>query len=561
MPRSLAIELNEADAKVVQLHQSKKGELELESAFQVSFEHIPKDDNALAEKARRLRDKLREYKVAVAEDVVIILPKQCATVRKVTLPSADADEVASMVEFEAEKIIPFNVERHIIDYQLAGDYDVKGTDVIVAAIDAPVMQGWLDLCTAAGIEPTMADVSSLALSYGLLKNVEVATQKGTFIAIQVGLQHTDITLYQDGQVIWARSVMHGVRHLERALRDTMHLKRDLDYRELDTLNLMYPHEFTLPGVKAQPAQLKEDEDTDFLLFDEEEKRQKTETTISAIRSWVKKLVQNIQRTYEFGIREYSIGPIQKIFISGEGSIIPGFADILQKHFGVKGEVFNPTDMLPVSHIAKVEENDLPVFACSYGAALRCIRGEHRESINLLPPEIVAKQIQSERMVHYIVTGSVALIALVMLFMFISSHLEHQRILGDNYSQYISDMDDLLQEVDDKESRMDIIRTKRSDKGGALEILEGISNYPVIGPSPQGSVTMTRFDYKLGEVVRVDGHAMEISNINEFVKYLKTLEAKGEPIFQSVDIRSQNPTNLPRRDRKIYQFQIEGILGE
>ena len=217
MPRSLAIELTESDAKVVQLNVGRKGSVMLEQAFRVSFLDVEHGDEEREEKGRLLKEAFKQNKVTASE-IAVIVPKQSATVRRVRLPSTEPEEIAQMAAFEAEKLIPFDAETHIISHAVLAEHDIEGTDVLIAAIDDSVMLNWLSILDAGNLEATAADVSSLAMSHGVIDAIESERLSPNLVSINIGWNHTDITLFAEGQIITTRGVLLGIRNLSRELQ-------------------------------------------------------------------------------------------------------------------------------------------------------------------------------------------------------------------------------------------------------------------------------------------------------------------------------------------------------
>lgn len=77
--------------------------------------HEDSESNQATVAALRQAVRATGYKISEA---VVVIPKQWVTVRAVTLPSTEPAELADMARFEAQRYIPFNVERHIISHHI-----------------------------------------------------------------------------------------------------------------------------------------------------------------------------------------------------------------------------------------------------------------------------------------------------------------------------------------------------------------------------------------------------------------------------------------------------------
>ncbi len=561
MPRYLAIELTDADARIVRVQQARKAGLQVDLAMTVSFEDIPKDDTAPAERATRLREFFKTHKV-MADESVLIVPKQSATIRRVTLPSSDPAELASMAVFEAEKIIPFNVERHIISYSLAGRQDgIEGTDLILAAIDEPVMTQWLGALENTGIEANTADVSSTALARSLFESHGDQLENCCVVAIHVGIANTDISFIDNGHLVTTRSVLLGLRHLTRDLTAALNLDRPLQPRDLAGVNFLEPSLSSVAGITLRPAETQGGASEGDLEFLGPDQGTRSSEAVSAIQKWMERLTTNIQRTAEFSQREYELRDVSRVYLCGDGVQIPALVNALNNQLGVPVERHNPLEKAEIADKAPVDSSRFPALATAWGAAMRLSAGEGDAGLNLLPQSVISDQIEAERRMHYVVSGVVGLVAAVMLFLVLKAGADHRYEMLSRYGDYSEELAPLVENVDDMRSRIDIIRGIRSDNAGALEILGRVTSYEPIQPLLDARIKLTRFEYTIGEEVRLEGHALEIVDINDFVKYLGGLKLDGKNVFLDPVIRAQNQTRLPRRERAIYSFEIVAPFPE
>lgn len=560
MPRALAIELTEADARIVRVTFGRKSDAEVDTAILVPLEDLPKDESGAAQRAARVRDAVKANHL-LAEEAVVVVPKQSATIRRVTLPSTDPEELASMAVFEAEKIIPFNVERHIIGYSLAGKRDdIQGTDILIAAIDEPVMRQWLALIAGTGIEPRQADVSSTALAYALAESGDQAFAKDCILVINVGIVHTDISFLNGGNLVATRSVMLGLRHLMRDTGAALGIDRSLEPKDLASLNFAEPELSTVAGISLRAAETQGAAAGDMEFLGPDHGSRSTEAA-NAIRSWMGRLTTNVQRTTEFTQREHMLPPVVRVCLSGDGAAIQGLASSLNAHLGLPVVRFNPLEKAKLAPKANVDRARLHGFATAWGAAMRAANGEADAGLNLLPADVIKGQQNAERRMHLMITGGLALVAAAMVFLVLKGAADHRQVTVNRYDEYAEELEPLVENVQNMQSQIEIIKEIRSDNAGALEILGRVSDYAPIQSPLEARIKLTHFEYAIGEEVRLEGHALEIEDISDMVRHLNSLRKDDQPMFESVNIRSQNQMRLPRRDRPIYQFEIACLFPE
>lgn len=572
MKSAVAIELTEHDAKLMALSRRKDGTVQLDAAVRASFDGIERGEEETAQKAARVAEAAKRAGVRAAGNVVLVTPKQSATVRLVRLPSSDPEEIESMANFEAGKFIPFNVERHIIDYCIVELDDVEGSDVLIGAIDEPVMEGWMAVAEGAGLRPKYSDVSSLALGYAAGHTPMDGFDPGgdSVLVVNVGYVHTDISLLVKGAVVTTRSVIHGIRSLERSLAETFGPDVPVTLEQLQALDLRNPASFRPPGAPEPIERSNSDEsmgpDSFELIVGSAE--QVYEKCAAVVDGWVQKLATNLMRTYEFALREYSIPSLEHVIYSGEGASLPGMGEILGETFAAEVHPLNPVAKLAKAPKASIDGEHLVAgFTSAYGAALRLMDGGAEEHLNLLPARVFEEALQRERRTHFALTGAMVLFAAVAATTYFLSVKEWRQ---EQYTRFLTnseEMETLAADLDDKERRMDIIRTIKTGEAGALTILEALSAYDQIGPATVDGeatgkrITITDFKYTLGQDVQINGNALEVEDIGNLVYYLQSLESGRGPMFSMVDTRNQDTFTLPRRDQTIYRFTIIGDLAE
>lgn len=525
MSKILVIELSDADAKLLQASKNKN-DFVIEFAKHVSFEGLDKSEESDATRRSLLAAATKEIK-GIAQDIIVTIPKQSVTLRESILPTSDPLELANMVIFEAEKIIPFNVERHTISYSITDGPTMEGTEVMIAAIDEPIIHQWLNLVKDVKAEPKQVDVSCLSVSHAALVEMPVEDTPECYAIFQVTHQCTDVTIIVEGKILSARSIPRlGIESLLE----------------------------TIPGDSTYESWLQKNIHAVFTSM---------EDSNEPIEKWFKKMTTQWQRTIEFAQRDFKVPPIQHVVIAGDGAAIPGFSDLFADKMNMTVFLLNPLEKAKKEKNAIIESDRLPCFATAFGAANRYLMYHELDSINLLPAQIIEQQEAAEKKLHLLVTGLMATVFIVMGFIYFNTTRNDMNEEIENIRTYLSDLDQLVEQLDDREERIEIIRQIRSEQAGALDILGRISVYSEIGSHTlhDGRLTVSNFEFELGDEVRIDGYAMDTEDITEFVRYLSALENKGSSIFDNVDIRNQDPTRLPRRDNQIYQFRIEAPLSQ
>jgi Tfp pilus assembly PilM family ATPase len=577
MPRAAAIELTDADLKVVLATWSKGQALLIERALSVDLSDLPKDAAGMEMRLSRVRDRLKAAENLPQCDAGILLPKQYCIARTVKLPATAHEEIAGMVQFEAEKHIPFNREQHVVSHEVVEVTDA-GSEVILCAAEEAVGRNGADFIAAGGFEPLFASVSSVALAQTFLSLMPPDATNSPVILLQLGQIHTDITILYKERIVATRAVMYGLATLRNQLMSGPTPFSTVD-REVEEKILEEMKNFGVPvasGRRVSHDQIMrlDMNEPQSLMFDidaAEDEESAVETgqftdVGQAVRSWLHKLAGQIRRTCEYASREAQLPAPVRVHLSGEGALIRGMSEHLAGELGVEVVTFNPLAKLAAApSLTKNEIERLPEFAGLYGTLMRLqeridLRAAAPQRINLLPAEVIAKHLAQERNVLLTVTGTLGLIAAILCFLLYDASNRYEAARATRHAESIAAMEPLVSSLKEKERKVKIIQRLRTEHGSALAVLDVLSAYPDLGPELQGGkLTLTDFKFTAEDSMTVSGQALSIQEITSFVEYLQAQEVKGKKVFTAVTVRDQTPTSIPGRDGNVYNFSIIGEL--
>lgn len=207
-----AFELTDTECKIVLL-RSVKQQLSLAAAVTISLvdESTPEPLND-RRKSQLIRDAIKQNKIPI-HNATIVLPKHTVQVRCVTLPSDKDEEITRMARFEAGKIIPFNVENHIISHHVLRKDSIRGSRVIIAAVEDKNAESSIQILKNAGVSIENVTVSNIAL-YNIFRLMEPSKMaEETFALLSISHHSVDISIIDKGLLIYSRSSLSGVDRL------------------------------------------------------------------------------------------------------------------------------------------------------------------------------------------------------------------------------------------------------------------------------------------------------------------------------------------------------------
>lgn len=575
-------DISERECKIVSLSESKNG-LYIHNALTVEFPQTDSQDpKRFKIKGELIKEALKQNRLKISS-CILLIPKQSVTVRLVSLPSSNDAEITQMARFEAERHIPFNVERHIISHHVMRKEGVSGSKVLISAVDSPIVDDCIEILNVAGIEIEAADISSLSLFNWFLSSKPNFKDDITTALIHIGNSTTDITLIRKDLVIYTRSTLHGMWRFVKDLEDTLKPTKPLGKNFFDEFDMFFPERAFKSGASPEsfdnkdssvpptPSQEQQEQsqnvnpDSYQIKNDKPFMENQSQTDMSTesfndynnkdishparkvLQEWINKLFQEIRRTYEFARREFECPPIQKIYLSGDIARCNNVIEFFSKNLGVE-ICFNPGfDMIkphPKAKPTMIPENLQP-YAEALGGACREIL-PNTLKINLLSPSYINKKLFKSKKRNFMWVGMFVFLALVLAFIYLKERMDYKENLLKWYRTHNEKNATEVEKLEDMDKKLKIIIREVDNERSALAILDKISSFPYI-PS---RLTITDFMYIGGDSVNISGHSLEIEDLN---KFLSDLEASG--FFSIVRLKQRAPYELPYRPRKVQSFEI------
>jgi type IV pilus assembly protein PilM len=455
-----------------------------------------------------LRKALRQAGLHVKEALAIV-PKHWATLRVVTLPSIAPDELAEMARFEAERHIPFNVERHVIAHRVISSEELQGSRVALAALDRPPATQITATFDAAGLRLTGIDVSTIALVNALLHSGVWDTEAAQTVAhVNVGMTNTDIIILNQGEPIFARSTAVGAEKLAGT------------------------------GDGDTPAP------------DPDSRADLDAVPVASDASRYRRIVREVRQTLEYARREFECSDLKTIFLSGPGAELPGLENAFAQSLDTTTQVLDPfaqqADDGPALQLGDASNGlDLApsAYALAAGALVRQTdAGKLR--IDLVPPAYVETHARLRRK-KTLTLASLVLVALLIGGLGLTSHiLTLRKGLLNQIESQIEAQRARATEIKYRRTVLDILVNNSSQQNSALAVLDTISHWRDLFTSHQMRVSISSITFSDRDQVKIEGYARSYTELNELVE---RLSESGH--FQSAGIE-RRPMESARNNRKI-----------
>jgi type IV pilus assembly protein PilM len=340
----VGLDIGSSTVKAVELRPAGKG-------FKVSafaVEPVPPDSivdgaiidgGAVADAIRRAFDQ-QPFKT---KEVAASLSGNAVIVKKITLPIMTDSELSESIYWEAEQYIPFDIQDVNLDYQIldAGtNADGQGTmDVLLVAAKKEKIADYTGVISQAGRVPVLVDVDAFALQNAYEANYGLEAQS-VVVLLNAGASAININILAGGQSVFTRDISLGGNTYTEAVQK----------------------ELNLPFESAERA--KKGEAVEGVSFDD------VKPVLHAV---TENALLEIQKTFDFFKATASSDRIDRILLSGGGSVVDGFAGALEERFGAPVEIFDPFKRISFeAHRLGIEDTERlgSTAAVAVGLALR-----------------------------------------------------------------------------------------------------------------------------------------------------------------------------------------------
>ncbi|MBV9852306.1 MAG: type IV pilus assembly protein PilM [Armatimonadetes bacterium] len=275
---TVGLDIGSQQIKAVELRPGKGGRLTVSAVgvaptpAGVMQNNIITDPQLMGQAVKQL---LRECGIREKRTVGSVAGQSAVVVRIIEVPKMTDAELKETMRWEVERHVPFAPSETVIDYQPLVSADPMADsnpnmEVLLAVAQQDVISNYVDTLFAAGLDPLAIDIEPLAVSRATLDLVDgrpvtrptapppppPSPDGGEFAGmpmdtgphdtaaiVNIGATNTDISIYQDGQLMFPRSLPLAGDSLTRAIADSLglppeqaeRLKRDHASVQLDRM--------------------------------------------------------------------------------------------------------------------------------------------------------------------------------------------------------------------------------------------------------------------------------------------------------------------------------------
>jgi type IV pilus assembly protein PilM len=260
-------------------------------------------------------------------------------VKKISIPTMSEQELAEHIGTEAAQHIPFDITDVNIDFQILSE-DLSGPqmDVLLVAVKKDKILNYTNVLSLAGKAPAIVDIDAFALQNCYEYNYDPAPG-ATVALLNLGASVMNINIVKGSTPLFTRDVSVGGNQYT----DSLQKELDLSFDDAESLKLGRQVGTVSADAKAPILQ------------------QVTEI-----------IVLEIQKTFDF-FRATAPGEhIERIYLAGGSSKVPGLIEALRQEFSIPVELLNPFQRvaLPLGQTAALVDQNAGQLAVAVGLALR-----------------------------------------------------------------------------------------------------------------------------------------------------------------------------------------------
>lgn len=334
----LGLDIGDSSLKMVELKKKSRKIYLSNYAFSENIKGLNftkiKDPNYLAQAILKVKSEAG----IKAKRVSASLPTYSVFSSLINLPTVDKRNMDSLVMAEAKKLIPLPLEEMIIDWKLLGSQDskekAKESRVFLTASPKKLVRYYIEIFRLAKMELVSLETETFSLVRALMGN-----DPSVVMLVEIGANSTDLSIIQESVPIFNRSLELSGNMISSVLAESLGL--DL----------------------SQAEQFK----IDSSLFLEDEKPEILQILVKTLAP----IVHEIEYMREFYQSNFSSQKIEKIILSGGGSLLPGFSEYLSHFLDLQVIVGSPFGRVVYPNELKdVITNIGPKLAVATGLALR-----------------------------------------------------------------------------------------------------------------------------------------------------------------------------------------------
>lgn len=443
--------------------------------------------------------------------VVLSFPRSMATIRYLSLPSSNPEELRDMVFYDAERHVPIPLDEMEISFQIIEQLGEHESRVMMVAVPTDELDPYINICEEAGIDVNAVDLDVLA---DMETYSRAASSGETIAVVNFGRSSINMGILKDQRMLFSRSLPVSETRLLAGFVGSHSLK-DLQGR------------VTAAGV-LNPKEREH------------------------FAAWVDKLGMELMRSVSAFLCENPKARLDRMILCGGAGYFPaGPPRGLTVKVKTKIAVENAMNgELPHSDQYKGTE-----LATVCGLALRGLKPPV-QALNLIPEEVMNERARENRSIF---RKNVTVFFFMIMVLIGGGGFLHWYDLYEDFTKvddFYSDLNLEAKKVAAMNKKIKIVEnyidTKQSCTNVLQKVLETLGSIP-------SKLYISGISFKKRERLEIIGQALNNDDVNQITRLLIDLrpDPNSEKFFANVFAGETQPTmlNLDAQQLQVHQFRI------
>ncbi len=307
--------------------------------------------------------RLLERRGLLGEQIMCALPADYVSTVRLTFPFEQPRKIEQALPFQLEDAIPFDVEDVVYDYQVLAKTADGGSDVLVAYVRRELLEAFLVTLKAEGVDPKIVGMGALA-HYNLYDHLLSAHgELGPVAVLDVGHVHSELVVLDGGAPVLVRNIPGGGLDVTQSLAEVFGVEMEQAERG------KHAEGFVGHGPDADHG----------LDFDGAGGGSRREVIGGACRDALLPLAREVKRSLaaHFSASNHEV---TRIYLTGGGSLLSGFAEWLESLVGTPVAALEPLSV-PFNKLAAEGDRLRPYVAKALAVSTRAFKQQRQSQIN------------------------------------------------------------------------------------------------------------------------------------------------------------------------------------
>ncbi|MFH1645960.1 MAG: pilus assembly protein PilM, partial [Candidatus Omnitrophota bacterium] len=314
---------------------------------------------------------------------------------RVTLPFVPKDEIGGAIELEAKNYFPFSTDNSVFEFEIIREFTEKNErkyDLLIAVSPKSTIDSVSSVLKASGISPKVIVPSTLGIR-GFVRKFSIE-EKEAVAFLDIGSSFAELLILKDSEVVFWRKLPVRGEDFTKALTTVIASDKGKIEVSLDEAENI-KRKIGIPDAKNSVS---------------EHTKIDNIRIMEMIRPYLEKLVDEVNRCFEYYNQENPDKEIAALVLLGRGSLLKRLPEIFERELDIKvktGFFINDKIIVDEPLFLSSDNVDFSVFT-----ALGLIFCDEK-SINFLPKEL---QVSKKRDVNKVVLSCIGFAVLVILFL-------------------------------------------------------------------------------------------------------------------------------------------------